>query len=97
MHDGQEDAEQIIDTTSRPFKQPELSTEQLQAIEENKRKAMERKRLSALVEASEQKRPKVEETNNNFSVVYTDNAAGMDDVLSDNDMDDLDIADCMDY
>jgi len=51
MHDGQEDAEQIIDTSSRPVREQqhllqdaELSIEQLHRMEENKRRAMERKR-----------------------------------------------------
>ena len=51
MHDGQEDAEQIIDTSSRPVRElqhllqdAELSIEQLHRMEENKRRAMERKR-----------------------------------------------------
>ena len=44
MHEEQDDAEQIIDTTSRPKPDFQLTDKQLHLIEENKRKALERRR-----------------------------------------------------
>lgn len=104
MHDGQEDAEQIIDTSSRPFREQQrpledadLSMEQLQRMEENKKRAMERKRQSELQQV-DQKRAKVEPIPQNFAVVYTDILAGMNEnEEAEEQMDESDLAECMDY
>ena len=73
MHDDQEEAEQIIDTTSRPQPNLTLSSDQLKAIEERRRWAMERKRQTEMQEEqqSAKKRAK-QDTSGAAIVMYSD-------------------------
>ena len=104
MHDGQEDAEQIIDTSSRPVREQqhllqdaELSIDQLHRMEETTRRAMERKRQSEMQEV-DQKRARIEPFAQNFAVIFTDNLAAMNEMEeAEEEMDESDLAECMDY